>query len=74
VADLCRAHRKPPAAHVLPAPPELLTVLPHRATNPGESLLLVYPDPPLGTDELALVAAVAPDLVPTTPTQLIARR
>lgn len=72
VADLCRAYTLPAGSHILTAPPELLTVLRRRSSASGTSL--VYPDPPLGTDELALVSEFAPDLGMITPTALIARQ
>jgi hypothetical protein len=74
VADLCRAYQLPEDERVLPAPPELLTVLRARSKTPSARNRLVYPDPPLGTDELALVTELAPNLEPITPTGLIARR
>lgn len=73
VADLCQAYRLPDDPRVLPAPPELLTVLRARDQAPPGGRQLVYPDPPLGTDELALLAELAPDLEPVTPTGLISR-
>lgn len=72
VADLCRAYRLPDDPRVLPAPPELLTVLRARRAAPDPPCPLVYPDPPLGTDELALLAELAPELTLVTPTGLIA--
>jgi hypothetical protein len=72
VADLCRAYGLPAHRHILTAPPELLTVLRRRASALGTPL--VYPDPPLGTDELLLVSEFAPDLGMITPTALIARQ
>jgi len=71
VADLCRAYGLPEHDRVLAAPPELLTVL--RVREPTATPL-VYPDPPLGTDELALVCELAPDLQLITPTALVAGR
>jgi len=72
VADLCRAYKLPDDPRVLPAPPELLTVLRARTATPSPPWQLVYPDPPLGSDELALVAELAPELTAVTPTALIA--
>jgi hypothetical protein len=71
VKDLCRAYGLPQHDRVLPAPPELLTLL--RARAGGHSRPLVYPDPPVGTDELALLAELAPELELLTPTGLVAR-
>jgi hypothetical protein len=72
VKDLCCAYDLPDHDRVLARPPELLTVL-HERGREGETPL-VYPDPPLGTDELALVTEFAPDLRMITPTALIANR
>ena len=75
VSDLCRAYRIPDGERVLAVPPELLTVLRARSTSDnGATLRIIYPDPPLGTDELALVTELVPDLETRTPTALIARR
>lgn len=74
VIDLCRAYELPEDNRVLAAPPELLTVLQARnAGRDGAYTRIVYPDPPLGTDELALVTDFAPELETITPTALIAR-
>jgi hypothetical protein len=72
VADLCRVYGLERHDHILPVPPELLTVL-GKAAITGDTPL-VYPDPPLGTDELAVVEEFAPNLTTITPTGLIARR
>ena len=69
VDDVCNAYGRDPETTVLSAPPELLTLLPMR-----DAERLVYPDPPLGRDELTLVAQIAPRLTPLTPTELVARR
>lgn len=74
VADLCQAYGVRDNPRVLAAPPELLTVLRARDAAPDGSKRLVYPDPPLGTDELRLVEELAPDLQPLTPNELIAQR
>ena len=75
VSDLCRAYGIPDDERVLAAPPELLTVLRARSTSDvGETLRIIYPDPPLGTDELALVSELMPNLETRTPTALIARQ
>jgi hypothetical protein len=47
-------------------------VLRARRAAPDPPCPLVYPDPPLGTDELALLAELAPELTLVTPTGLIA--
>lgn len=72
VSDVCGAYGLPTHDRLLPAPPELLTVL--RVRDGDADLPVVYPDPPLGTDELALLYELAPGLELTTPTRLIARR
>jgi len=74
VSDICRAHGRPNPHHVLPAPPELLTVLRVRDAEIAGHRLLVYPDPPVGTEELRLVSELVPDLEPVTPTTLVAWR
>ena len=74
VADLCRAYQVPDDPRVLPAPPELLTILRARAATSAGARQIVYPDPPLGCDELALVSELAPELEPITPTMLVAGR
>jgi hypothetical protein len=55
-------------------PPELLTavLLRKRALDDqGPAGLYVYPDPPLGTEELQLVRDAFPELRPVTPTMLL---
>ena len=53
VSDLCRVYELPEDDRVLAAPPELLTVLRARAAaDDGHGHRIVYPDPPLGTEEL----------------------
>jgi hypothetical protein len=74
VADLCNAYRVRDSPRVLAAPPELLTVLRAREPTSDGSRRLIYPDPPLGTDELRLVEELAPELEPLTPNELIARQ
>jgi len=72
VKDLCCAYDLPDHDRVLARPPELLTVL--RERDRSAATPLVYPDPPLGTDELALVTEFAPELRMITPTALIAQQ
>lgn len=72
VADLCEAYGLEAHDRVLATPPELLTVMRLRGCATGPPV--VYPDPPLGTEERALVSEFAPDLAMVTPTGLIARR
>jgi len=57
----------------LPRPPELLTLLgigglPHGSSR--RPATVIYPDPPLGDEEMELVTGLAPGPVMTTPTQL----
>lgn len=57
----------------LPRPPELLTLL--NVASPsngrgGRPTTVIYPDPPLGDEEMDLVTELAPGTVMTTPTQL----
>jgi hypothetical protein len=58
---------------VLFSPPELVTALQLRveAGEPPTGRVL-YPDPPLGVEELRLLRALDPTLVPLTPTLLVA--
>jgi TIR domain len=72
IADLCDAYGVADDPRVLPAPPELLTIL--HALRAAPEGRLVYPDPPLGTDELQIVRDFAPHLEPVTPNGLIASR
>lgn len=56
----------------LPHAPEALTFL-HRLRNhppPRETTLVIYPDPPMPPEELALVQAPAPTLIFATPATL----
>lgn len=58
---------------VLAYPPELLTVLAYRADlrNKGQRLgRYIYPDPPLGSEELECLRELDPDVEPITPTLL----
>ncbi len=55
--------------------PELVSGLFHRASEceaDANERILLYPDPPLGTEELRLLAALDADHVPLTPTELSA--
>lgn len=53
-----------PVTHYLTRPPELLNL-----TFMGQPPVgtLVYPDPPLGDEELALISTIAPNIAMTTP-------
>jgi hypothetical protein len=59
--------------HVFSYPPELLTVLTYRAevqANGGMVGRYLYPDPPLGTEEIHLLTIFDPNIEPVTPTML----
>jgi hypothetical protein len=61
-----------PAYDTFVHPPELVTALLYRerlVDSPGESRYL-YPDPPLGTEELSLLQMLDPSHQPLTPTTL----
>ncbi len=54
-------------------PPELVTVLTYRAEMTAAGAVMgkyLYPDPPLGTEELQLLEQLDPDIDPVTPTIL----
>lgn len=72
IAHLCRLHARPVPDLVSPCPPELLTVLPEPGTQDASPRVLVYPDPPLGAEELALVKRLVPHISPMTPSALLA--
>lgn len=71
--SLCRLHGLDPDRQVLAYPPELLTALAFRSADPAADAgnLVLYPDPPLGTEELAVLAELDPNLRPVTPTALL---
>ncbi len=54
-----------------PCPPELLTGL-YLCSGKSPPQLVVYPDPPLGAEELELLRQLAPNMTVTTPTLLVA--
>lgn len=59
--------------HVFAYPPELLTVLTHRSevlADGGKVGRYLYPDPPLGTEEIFLLLTLDPEVDPVTPTIL----
>lgn len=73
VAALCRLYGLDPEHEVFAYPPELLTALTyrHEASSAGRSIgHYLYPDPPLGTEELELIHLMEPSLKPVTPTTL----
>lgn len=70
--DKATEHQKEiPSAHIAVRPPELadLAVLP-AARQDGEAAMLLYPDPPLSSEETQLLQRARPGLVLVTPTQL----
>ena len=71
--SLCRLHGLDPDRQVLAYPPELLTALAFRSADAAADTgnLVLYPDPPLGTEELAVLAELDPNLRPVTPTALL---
>lgn len=73
VESLYRLHGLDPDRQVIAYPPELLTALALRsagvAADRGNRVL--YPDPPLGAEELAVLAELDPSLRPVTPTSLL---
>jgi hypothetical protein len=73
VEAICRHHELGSEEHVFSHPPELLTVLAHRAdavASGGSVGRYLYPDPPLGTEELQLLHQLDADIEPITPTIL----
>lgn len=73
VESLYRLHGLDPDCQVLAYPPELLTALAFRSADAAADLgnRVLYPDPPLGTEELAVLAELDPALRPITPTGLL---
>jgi hypothetical protein len=71
VARLWSLQRMDGRPHVLAAAPELLTML-ERATLAGDSSLLVYPDPPLGPDELDVIRRLDASVELVTPLMVLA--
>ena len=55
----------------LPRPPELIVLASLNRRSPPTDIL-VYPDPPIGAEELALFAAAAPDIKLLSATEWIA--
>jgi hypothetical protein len=73
VKALCEQYRLHPGRQVSAHPPELVTMLTHRAEMTAARVAVgryLYPDPPLGTEELQLLAQLDPDFVPVTPITL----
>ncbi|WP_396230768.1 toll/interleukin-1 receptor domain-containing protein [Frankia sp. EI5c] len=81
-AQVCGAHRLPVPDGLVWQPPELATALEHsrRVTTRDDTAAetdenratLLYPDPPLGTDETRLLRRLVPDCEPVTLTALLA--
>ena len=70
---ISRYHGLNPVEQVYSSPPELLTALSYvsEATAAGRAVgRYLYPDPPLGTEELLLLRQLEPDFDPVTPTIL----
>ena len=73
VRHLCRLYGLDPDHQVFAYPPELLTALLYSvdASAAGRDVgHYLYPDPPLGTEELELIRMMEPRLTPVTPTTL----
>ncbi|MFI7597215.1 toll/interleukin-1 receptor domain-containing protein [Actinoplanes sp. NPDC049681] len=66
VDQLCELHACGSPQNTTARPPELLTLLEKKGGT------LVYPDPPLGVEEMDLLGLMAPGVRPITPTQLLA--
>jgi hypothetical protein len=71
VRRLWKLKRLTARRQVSPAPPELLTLL-ERAATADPSDLLVYPDPPLSSDELAVIQQLDEHVEPVTPLMVLA--
>lgn len=71
--SLCRLYGLDAERQVLSYPPELLTALALRSPSSDVDLgnWVLYPDPPLGAEELAVLAELDPALRPVTPTALL---
>ena len=66
LADLKQVGLVPQDMEPSPTPPEILTLL--TWLQKTSSANLIYPDPPLGSEERILLSQVAPDITITTPT------
>lgn len=73
VNDICRLNDLDPARQVVARPPELVTLLASQSTAADQVGVrsLVYPDPPLGSEELDLIRRLLPGVSPLTPTMLL---
>jgi TIR domain len=70
--DLCQMNGIVVPELVFTQPPELLTLLPFVGAKAGKRQVLVYPDPPLGTEEVRVLQQFHTGLEPVTPTMLVA--
>jgi hypothetical protein len=73
VEALCKRYGLNPERQVFAYPPELVTLLAYRAEMAAAGAAMgryLYPDPPLGTEELRLLEELDPDIDPVTPTIL----
>lgn len=73
VEQICALHGLSPERQVFAYPPELVTVLANRdriRATEGAGARYLYPDPPLGTEELLLLRQFDPEIEPVTPTIL----
>lgn len=76
VEVLCEQYGLHPGRQVSTHPPELVTMLTYRAEMTAARAAVgryLYPDPPLGTEELQLLAQLDPDIIPVTPITLQAQ-
>jgi SLOG cluster2/TIR domain len=70
VETLKQIGRVPSQAIVIPCAPELLNQVQARQTNQLQpDTLLIYPDPPLGDDEIGVIKALNPGIKAWTPSQ-----
>jgi len=70
---ICQYHGLVPERQVFSYPPELVTLLAVRdsiRTTGKAPVRYLYPDPPLGTEELQLLHDLEPGIEPVTPTAL----
>lgn len=73
VEAICKHHGLSTEQQVFAYPPELLTVLSYQTdvvAAGGAVGRYLYPDPPLGREELRLIRALDKDIEPVTPTML----
>jgi hypothetical protein len=74
--ELIKTFELPDDTGVVGHPPELFTILKmaadesHKGRSQGEPRYVVYPDPPLGDEELRLLQDLAPNIRFITPTML----